>query len=90
VRWDGVESGGCLPKFQRVLLSLYSAQINIEVAGSSRASVKFCKTAQSVIPEESNLYRLCHKYHKFHGSFLLFRLVVSKISYSNILFIPAV
>jgi len=90
VRWDGVESGRYLPTFQRDLLSQYSAHINMEVAGSSRAPVKFCKTAKSVIPEERNLYRLCHKNQKFHGSFLLFRLVLSKTSYSKILFIPAV
>jgi hypothetical protein len=85
-----VVSGGYLTTFQSDLLSLYSAHINMEVAGSSRASVKFYKTAQSVISEESNLSRLCHKNQKFHDSFLLFRLVLSKMSYSKILFIAAV
>jgi len=46
-----VESGGVLPTFQSDLISRYSAHIDMEVAGSSRASLKFYKTAQSVIPE---------------------------------------
>lgn len=54
-----MESGGGLPTFQSDLPSLYSAHINTVVAGPSSASVKFCKTAQSVVPEESNLYGRC-------------------------------
>jgi len=77
VRCDSVESGGVLPTFQSDLISRYSAHINMEVAGSSRASLKFYKTAQNVIPEESNLYRRYRKKQKFHCSFLLFRLVLS-------------